>query len=350
MAGGDRQKECIVIELKNDSLVFRFPEVHPGAMCGIEFQRTLRIPDDNRVHGLPPGLGRFPMEHVDDHASRVPSSWIEHGGTMLPMYQAEALWVRFSVGSSEEGVGYPFAVKIAAGKINAITGKPWTNGLSDAPQDYVVLPGQPWLDGFNVSEGLIRQFVAMPLGRGYTAEEQLTGLAEHGGIQVIVYPMRRDRYQKLVAEARERRRAAPADMSIYFCCESVNAYGLAPGGLMKQNIYDDPYGLSAWDTTQPNRCFVHILNSEQWRTTTGKPVPTSPVTAKQYTDAGLPWFDVYDEGAKALPGSTSLAGLDSVAAKAIKLGDPPLVDNDPVEPKKVITLAQSGLGVSDGKW
>ncbi len=29
---------------------------------------------------------------------------------------------------------------------------------------------------------MIRQFVAMPLGEGYTAEEQLTGEAQHGGL------------------------------------------------------------------------------------------------------------------------------------------------------------------------
>jgi hypothetical protein len=31
----------------------------------------------------------------------------------------------------------------------------------------VVLPEQPWLDGYCVEKGYIRQFVAMPLGEGY---------------------------------------------------------------------------------------------------------------------------------------------------------------------------------------
>ena len=35
-----------MIELKNNQLVFTFPEVHPQARLAIEFQRTLRIPDD----------------------------------------------------------------------------------------------------------------------------------------------------------------------------------------------------------------------------------------------------------------------------------------------------------------
>ncbi len=54
------------------------------------------------------------------------------------------------------------------------------DGLNHDTQDYVVVPGQPWLDGYCVDKGHIRQFVAMPLGSGYSAEEQLTGAAEHG--------------------------------------------------------------------------------------------------------------------------------------------------------------------------
>jgi hypothetical protein len=101
-----------MIELTDNQLVFHFPEVHEDATLAIEFQRTLRIPDDDREYPLPAGLGAFPLRHVDDFAATVPASWIEHGGIMLPMHQAEAMWLRF------EG-SYPFAVKIAAGKINA---------------------------------------------------------------------------------------------------------------------------------------------------------------------------------------------------------------------------------------
>ena len=48
-----------MIALENDRLVFRFPEVHEEAGCSIEFQRTLRIPDDGTDYPLPPGLGNF---------------------------------------------------------------------------------------------------------------------------------------------------------------------------------------------------------------------------------------------------------------------------------------------------
>ncbi len=72
-----------------------------------------------------------------------------------------AIWISFSA-------RYPCAVKISAGKINAVSGEAWTAELQSETQDYVVVPGQPWLDGFSVGEGLIRQFVALPLGAGYS--------------------------------------------------------------------------------------------------------------------------------------------------------------------------------------
>ena len=111
-----------MIELRRDALVFSFPEVHPAATVNIEFQRTLRIPDDDNNYPLPPGLGPFPLRHVDDFAARVAPSWIERGGVMLPMYQSEAMWLHFRSGYDEErGVSYPFAVKIAIGKVNAVS-------------------------------------------------------------------------------------------------------------------------------------------------------------------------------------------------------------------------------------
>lgn len=135
-----------MIELKHSQLSLRFPDVHLHAVCQLNFQRTLRIPDDNRAYPLPPGLGRFPLEHVEDHSSRLPSAWVARGGVLLPMYQAEALWIRFSSGfDMQTGTSYPFAIKIAAGKINVVTGDTWSNALVKDPQDYVVVPGQPWL-------------------------------------------------------------------------------------------------------------------------------------------------------------------------------------------------------------
>ena len=237
-----------MITLEADRLHFRFPEVHENARCSVSFQRTLRIPDDGAPHHLPPGLGNFPLRHVDDYKSRLPAKWLRRGGVLMPMHQAEAMWISFGSGFSSRGPDYPFAVKIATGKVCAVTGDNWTEHLNQDPQDYVVLPEQPWIDGYCVEKGEIRQFIAMPLGEGYTVEEQITGAAEHGGIQIIAYPMKAERYEAILAEYRARYRGVLRSSSVFDADSAVPSpggvyqsasMGLAPGGRMRQEIYDD---------------------------------------------------------------------------------------------------------------
>lgn len=319
-----------MIELRKEQLVFTFPEVHREATVSIEFQRTLRIPDDDHDYPLPPGLGRFPLRHVDDFAPNVPPRWLEHGGVMLPMYQSEALWVMFSG-------NYPFAVRVATGKIDAVTGKTLRSGLERDPQNYLVLPEQPWLDGYCVERGVIRQFVAMPLGAGYTAEEQITGTAEHGGLQLVVYPMKAEAYERTRVRLREWTLGS-VPMSPMSLSEAAPAMGLAPGGRMRQEIFDDPFALADWDLEHSSRCFVHIANSLVWRQITGEQPPTVPPTASEYARAGLPWFDYYAEGLSAVPGSKILDKLKSVAQLGKEKGDVPLPENEPVQATPVIEL------------
>ena len=87
----------IYIDEDSGALVLNASEVHPDACCDLEFQRTLRIPDDNQEYDLPPGLGKFPLSHVDDYKDKVPESWVQHGGVFLPMYQGEAMEIFISL-------------------------------------------------------------------------------------------------------------------------------------------------------------------------------------------------------------------------------------------------------------
>ena len=323
----ENEEQTKTIELIEDQLIFRFPGVHSEAELAIGFQRTLRIPDDNHSYNLPPGLERFPLSRVDDFPDNLPDSWNEHGGVFFPMYQSEALWINFRA-------DYPMAVKIAAGKVNAVTGEAWEEKLSGETQDYLVVPDQPWLDGFCVQKGFIRQFVAMPLGEGYTAEEQLTGEAEHGGLQIAVYPMKSSKYEARLEAMMQWRGEIPV-------VRDPSCLGLAPGGLIRQEIYEDKHGIDAWDTSSCSRCFVHIVNSVQLLHLTGCQPPATPPTAQDYTMAGLPWFDYYGGDLTALEGAKKLAELDSAASVKLKKGEGSLPGNDPVTPAVVKKLSRS---------
>jgi hypothetical protein len=323
-----------MIQQLNDELVFSFPDLHVDAILRVSFQRTLRTPDDGRKYGLPAGLGRFPLRNVDD-LQDPPPAWTAHGGVALPMYASEALWISFS-----SPRGYPFAVKVAAGKVNAVTGKPWDTGLADAPQNYVPVPPQPWLDGFAVGNGVVRQFVAMPLGAGYSVEEQVTGAAEHGGIQVQVFPLNPELYRPLPPPPAPAYAAAPmaaAPPSARMARPAADM-GLAMGGRIEQQIFTSAHGLRDWEPDVHARCFVHLVNALVWRALAGTEAPPTPVTQAEYRRRGIPWFSYYDEGARAEAGSEILAGVRSVAELGAAKGDVPLPDNASMEMTPVVTI------------
>ena len=342
------RKNNIMIELNSDKLAVSFPELPLQPKLTIDFQRTLRIPDDGRDYPLPPGFGSFPLRHIDDFAPRVPAGWLKRGGVLLPMWQAEALWLNFRTQYIEDReTAYPFAIKVATGKISAITGEPWSRGLSRNPQNYLVAPAQPWLDGYCVEKGIIRQFVAMPLGNGYSVEEQLTGEAEFGGIQIEVYPMRSEIFQKRFPVQTPLRDTRPrfslCDEAVHYCAAGSKAsMGLAPGGRMRQEIYDDPFSIHDWDTEHGSRCFIHLVNSATWQAITGQRPPNTPPTAAQYTSAGYPWFDYYDAEAKALDGSKTLAAVKSVKTKGEEIRSSPLPQNKTVSITNLVNL-RAGL-------
>ena len=318
--------------------------VQIGRSFSIGFERTLRIPDDGRDHPLPPSLGRFPVRRVADYADRVPAKWREHGGVLLPMYQREAMWLSFS------GAHWrPNAVKVAIGKVNAISGEPYHQRLQAGSEDYVVVPGQPWLDGINAGNGFIRQFVAMPLGMGYTVEGQVTGDERHGGLQIVCFDPKPGRFLE------QPRRRSTEEQSDMFAgamppapAAAAAEMGLAAGGRMRQHIYPDPHGIDTWDADNFGRVFVHIVNSQMWREITGEDVPPTPVDARAYTNAGLPWFELYDDHLGDIAPSEVLANVKSVAGMDAQHGFTNQQDDAPIATPNVKPLGQNQ--VPDGRW
>ncbi len=284
--------------------------VRVGERFSVSFQRTLRIPDDGGNYPLPPGLGPFPIHRVSDFAGRVPPRWLEQGGVFIPMYQREALWLAFDAAHWK-----PNAVKVGVGGIDAVSGLPWEEALHADPQDYVVCPDQPWLDGINAGESYVRQFVAVPLGAGYTVEGQLTGSEDVGGIQLLVFEPKPGRFPD----------EPPPEPDHKFVMESMSPdfsmdMGLAAGGRIEQKIYPDPYGIETWNPDDRGELFVHIVNTAWYLELTGHEAPPSPINARTYSERGLPWFALYDEEEGDLDAAPSLGDVKSVREKDDELG------------------------------
>lgn len=313
------------VRIEDDSLVM--------GPVRITFERTLRIPEEG-LHPLPPGLGAFPLRRVEDYPSTVSQSWLERGGVMLPVYQREAMWLYFDADEAA-------AVQVGIGKVCAVSGSAWNEQLSNEPQNYLPVPEQPWLDGINAGDGFIRQFVAVPLGLGATVEGQVTGVEEHGGVQLRSVPLTPDALTKW--RARPRLLGMAGNMA--FC--AAPDMGLGAGGRMEQEVYADDRSLEDYDPSRAQRVFVHLCSAAQWTAITGEVPPPTPVDREAYVHAGLPWFDYYDADATDLPASSILSGVKTVGAK---LGgeEQPFT---PVDPGTVITLKDPHhKNVSDGTW
>ncbi len=104
--------------------------LHFGEDVAISFQRTLRIPDDGHTYPLPPGSGDFPVRTTEEAVGPLPESWQTQGGVFIPKYQREALWLAFNAPQWK-----PHAIQVGIGGINAISGEPFQDTLSIAPQN-----------------------------------------------------------------------------------------------------------------------------------------------------------------------------------------------------------------------
>ncbi len=317
--------------------------LHFGDGFALSFQRTLRIPDDGKTYPLPPGLGAFPILRVADYKDRVPEAWAKHGGVFIPMYQREALWINFRARHWK-----PNAAKIAIGKVNAVSGKIWDQALNKDAKDYLVCPPQPWLDGINAGEDMIRQFVAMPLRMGYTVEAQVTGKEEFGGIQIIVYEPKPGKFPDEPPPMRDVLFAAmPAAAPVRAMSAEM---GLGAGGRMRQKIYPDPHGIDTWDADNFGRVYVHIVNSMAYREITGKEPPPTPVSASTYSQHGLPWFDLYDDHLGDIEAPDALKNVKSIKDMDADKGFAPQQDDSSVDVGYVVKYKVNPDQVEDGEW
>ncbi|UUU26649.1 hypothetical protein [Streptomyces sp. DSM 40750] len=370
----------------------------PGGVQ-VRFKRTLRLPETG-THQLPPGLGDFPIRRVEDYPHTAPEEMRARGGVMLPVYLREAMWLHFG-GSTE-----PAALQVGVGKVCAVSGKPWSGTLVRDPQNYVVLPRQPWLDGINSGKGTVRQFVAVPLGLGATVEGQVTGEEVFGGVQLQTFPLNDKRLavwreEERLRAQRERNTgpiggyggtgpvpmpppgaaprpappggapmppprtggppppgaaypmaapgAAPARSAPAAPPRAPAARGLGVGGSMRQEVYRDTWPRGSWAGMPGGRIFVHLVTPPEWRRITGEAPPPSPVDRAAYTRAGLPWFDYYDDD-QAAHDLDPADALGTVKPVGDWLGD----DLDPWQPPapgQVKPLGGApGRPIQDGAW
>ncbi|KAG2074939.1 hypothetical protein BDR04DRAFT_1070838 [Suillus decipiens] len=320
--------------------------------CGsleIFFRRTIRVPETNRPSNLPPGLGTFPLYNVAEFSHVLPRDMVEKGGLFFAMYQREAMWLQFKSNKK-------FAIRIYVGGINGITGEPMIPNMAtllkrqngvEKKQDYIIVPEQPWVDGIATGPGMVKQFVAVPYGSGYSIEYQITGSETTGGIQFEVIPA----YESSVNFKGADIYRTPHELGLSLGSEmtmtnlkilppptptssglqnmptshelengrTLSDYNIqrnsvihlvltlrgggeftpvmsfGAGGTIKQAIIKDHNNPRIWDVERARVFNVQVLNAAHFEHITNMMAPPTPVDVKVYAKAGLPFFDIFNE-------------------------------------------------------
>jgi hypothetical protein len=309
---------------KNKIQEKRLEEIVIGGLR-LNFQRTCRVPTGKK-NTLPAGLGSFPIYSCSDFKEGLPKGWKE-SGYFMPMYAQEAMWISMR----DSYRGQPKSLIVAAGSINAISGKQMKNKkefrMDGKDQNYLVVPPQPWLDGWKDPEGKVYQFVAAEMGSGETVEGQITGEEKIGGIQLAVFHPKKG--QDLIPESRPREYIQAGGYEYLTlgggsrslrCCsfndtaKGVTSMGLGKGGEIVQKIYPDPHGIDVWRKTPEEVNTLYLVSSEDFKQVTGCEAPETPVTYKKYQELGYPWFDLFDQHMDDQGGSSVFSKLKPVQA------------------------------------
>lgn len=282
----------------------------------INFHRTIRVADGRTPANLPPSLGEARLTPVSQYRQQCPEAW-EDGAYFIPLHDTEALWISLSSSS-------PVAALIGAGGVNVLTGEKL--GLTLEASNYMVVPPQPWIDGFKSTDGNVYQFVATPYkgGEGLSVGEQILGAeSKSGGIGIAVFepkgpliPKSRPytgktagAYGDLLGEEFAMKSVGVVSgMSLSADCAGFDEMGVGKGGLIKQKIYADPHGLEAWKEEPVAITAFYLVNAQAYKEITGIEIPA----ARGQEGYDGPWFGQADDAEPDVPGAAAFTGLKTV--------------------------------------
>jgi hypothetical protein len=283
------QAHAASVVITDSSVIVDISSHTPEAVLAFEAVKTKRVPEDGRTYGLPPNMGALPLALARNANQRfVKGEWVGRDVVLMPVANTQAMWFNFTDPTRFGGYhgansSYPFAMIIGTGKVNAISGDELDMALkADAvtsTHNYIVTgslfrPGhQRWLDGYKTGPKEVRQFVATSRGSGTSIEEYLTGSVRWGGIQIVVYPLKRNVWERVKHEY------SPEAYESEGVTRSVSPeVDMSAGGKIDQVVEFPHFMPSDYDQSAGVRFWVTMVDHDAWPLLTGSSAPAPVVT------------------------------------------------------------------------
>jgi hypothetical protein len=209
-----------MIDVKNNNLVFAFPEVNPAAELCIHFRR-----EDGSEEPVPI------VSQPDDDGFMLQGQ-----GALVMHLRPKIAFEEFWYGTGAKKVRFPFAVLLTVGGRNALTGEQ-SGALTRSPQNYFASPPQGGIDGYFVGGRVI------PFRGGDVSPRERTRLA------VTVFPVKKETWDHWMYQKSLCGWSHPV----------INGVTLAHGGERKcEPIYEDLCSIGDWDQTRAAKASIWL--------------------------------------------------------------------------------------------
>lgn len=202
-----------MVDVKNNNLVFAFPDVNPVAELCIHFRRDDGSEEPVPIVGQP---------HDDGFM-------LQGQGTLVMHLRPKIAFEEFWYGTGAKKIRFPFAVLLTVGGRNALTGEE-SNLLTRSPQNYFASPPQGGIDGYFVAGKVL------PFRGGNVLPRERTRLA------ITVFPVKKETWDHWMFQKSLSGWSHPV----------ISGLTLSYGGERKcEPIYEDLCSFGDWDQTRP---------------------------------------------------------------------------------------------------
>jgi hypothetical protein len=207
-------------EIKDNNLIFAFPEVNPAAELSIHFRR---------VNGTEEPVPIVIQPEDDGFMLQGHGALVMH---LRPKIAVEG----FLSGPRASNLRFPFAVLLTVGGRNALTGAQ-SDSLIRSPQNYFATPPQGAIDGYLVDDKVL------PFRGGEMSPRDRTRLA------ITVFPVKKETWDRWMYK----RRLCGWRPSV------ISGLTLAHGGEREcEPVYEDLCCIGDWDQSRPARASVWL--------------------------------------------------------------------------------------------